>query len=173
MPPPDDYQVCTWAVLLWVFHFSDLFEPPEEGKGIGFPRKHVILADCTTWHHQHLVCRCIVFHRSQLLKIPQETQISKSWRSTFSILLNKFAALSFDGIKRFLCLFSMSPQETHSKVDQRKDMLKFPGRSLAFCKLSWSRDGNDSEIYCWPTAGVAVVIHYLKSWGKPGLGIGE
>jgi len=28
--------------------FSDLFEPPEEGKGIGFPRKHVILADCTT-----------------------------------------------------------------------------------------------------------------------------
>jgi len=28
---------------------SDLFEPPEEGKGIGFPRKHVILADCTTF----------------------------------------------------------------------------------------------------------------------------
>jgi len=30
------------------FSFSDLFEPPEEGKGIGFPLKHVILADCTT-----------------------------------------------------------------------------------------------------------------------------
>jgi len=29
------------------FSFSDLFEPPEEGRGIGFPRKHVILADCT------------------------------------------------------------------------------------------------------------------------------
>ena len=32
--------------------FSDLFEPPEEGKGIGFPRKHVILADCTTWENK-------------------------------------------------------------------------------------------------------------------------
>ena len=40
MPPPDDYQVCKWAV--------DLFETPEEGKGIGFLQKHVILADCTT-----------------------------------------------------------------------------------------------------------------------------
>ena len=29
------------------FSFSDLFEPPEEGRGIGSPRKHVILADCT------------------------------------------------------------------------------------------------------------------------------
>ena len=28
--------------------FSDLFKPPEEGKGIGFPRKQAILADCTT-----------------------------------------------------------------------------------------------------------------------------
>ena len=29
------------------FSFSDLLEPPEEGRGIGFTRKHVILADCT------------------------------------------------------------------------------------------------------------------------------
>ena len=47
---------------------------------------------------QHLVCRCIVFHRSLLLKNPQETQISKSWWSSFSILLNEFPALSFGGI---------------------------------------------------------------------------
>jgi len=31
-----------------VFSVSDLFEPPEEGKGFEFPRKPVILADCTT-----------------------------------------------------------------------------------------------------------------------------
>jgi len=52
MPPPDDYQVCTWAVLLWYFqsfNLSDLFEPPEEGRDIGFPRQHLILEDCTTW----------------------------------------------------------------------------------------------------------------------------
>jgi len=30
------------------FSFSDLLEPPEEGRGIGFTQKHVILADCTT-----------------------------------------------------------------------------------------------------------------------------
>ena len=30
------------------FTFSDFLEPPEEGRGIGSPRKHIILADCTT-----------------------------------------------------------------------------------------------------------------------------
>jgi len=35
--------------------------------------------------------------------------------------LNEFAALSFDGIKRLLGLFSLNPQETY----RRKDTLKF------------------------------------------------
>ena len=43
---PSGMHVGRASVSLSVF--SDLFEPPEEGKGIGFPRKHVILADCTT-----------------------------------------------------------------------------------------------------------------------------
>jgi len=30
------------------FNFSDLLEPPEEERGIGFPQNYVILADCTT-----------------------------------------------------------------------------------------------------------------------------
>jgi len=44
---PSGMHVGRASVSLSVF--SDLFEPPEEGKGIGFPRKHVIPADCTTW----------------------------------------------------------------------------------------------------------------------------
>ena len=43
---PSGMHVGRASVSLSVF--SDLFEPSEEGKGIGFPRKHVILADCTT-----------------------------------------------------------------------------------------------------------------------------
>jgi len=31
-----------------VFSVSDLFELPEEGRGVEFPRKPAILADCTT-----------------------------------------------------------------------------------------------------------------------------
>jgi len=46
MPPPDDHQVRTWAVLLWVFQF---FRFVWASWRRVFPRKHVILADCTTW----------------------------------------------------------------------------------------------------------------------------
>jgi len=48
--------------------------------------------------------------------------------------LNEFAALSFGGIDRFpsLGLLWMNQQETHSKVDRRKDTLEF---FLAVCCL--------------------------------------
>jgi len=85
---------------------------------------------------QRLVCRCIVFHSSLLLKHPQEsvTQIlkSSSWWSSFCIWLNEFVAafstqLWWAGIHRFIGLFSMNPQETHPKVHRRtrKDTLEF------------------------------------------------
>ena len=73
----------------------------------------------------NLVCRCIVFHKSLLSKNSQETQISKSWWSSFSILLNEFPTVSFGGIHRFVGLFRMNQQETHSKVYRRKDTLEF------------------------------------------------
>jgi len=49
---------------------------------------------------------------------------------SFSILLNKFPALSFGGIdvgslNRFTALFSMNLQETHSKIYRRQDTLEF------------------------------------------------
>jgi len=37
-----------WLCYVDVFSASFLFEPPEEGRGVGFPRKLAILADCTT-----------------------------------------------------------------------------------------------------------------------------
>ena len=86
MPPPDDHQVCTWAVLLWCFQsssFSDLFEPPEEGKGIGFPRKHVILADCTTWGEGWLfmcVCRERDIKRGRVVHHCISTTSLRFWR---------------------------------------------------------------------------------------------
>jgi len=64
---------------------------------------------------QHLVCRCIVFHRSLLLKNLQETQSLKSRRSSLAWLLNEFATLSFSGIQRFLGLFLHESVKTHSK----------------------------------------------------------
>jgi len=74
---------------------------------------------------QHLFCRCIVFHRSLLLKNLQETQSLKSRWSSFPLLLNEFATLSFSGIERFIRLFCMNPWKLTQKVDRRKDTLKF------------------------------------------------
>ena len=78
---------------------------------------------CSTY----IVCRCIVFHRSCLLKNlqPEKTQSLKSRRSSFPSLLNEFATLSFGGIERFLGLFSINPWKLTRKVDRRKDTLEF------------------------------------------------
>ena len=46
---------------------------------------------------QHLVCRCIVFHRSLFLKKCVATFQALS----FPLLLNEFATFSFDGIEQF------------------------------------------------------------------------
>jgi len=102
---------------------------------------------------QHLVCLCVVFHRSLLLKNPQETQISKSWWSSFSILLNEFPALSFGGIDvgstdvwvslRWIC------RKFIRKFIDVRIRSSFPRWTLAFCKLSWSTDGNDPHS-AWP-----------------------
>ena len=96
----------------------------------GPSKRLILLPSVDHLNFQHLVCRCIVFHRSLFLKNSQETQISKSWWMSFSILLNKFPALSFGGIDvgsliRFTALFSMNLQETHSKIYRRKDTLEF------------------------------------------------
>ena len=72
---------------------------------------------------QHLVCRCIVFHTSLLLKTPQENHSLKSRRSSFPLLLNEFATLSFGGIERFQRLFCMNPWKLTRKVDWRKHII--------------------------------------------------
>ena len=74
---------------------------------------------------QHLVCRGIVFHRSLLLKNPQEAQSLESWRSSFPTLLNEFAILSFGGNKLFLGLFCMDPWKLTRKIDRQTDTLEF------------------------------------------------
>ena len=51
------------------------------------------------------------------------------------------------GIHRFIGLFTMNPQETHSKLYRRKGTLEFPRRTLAFCKLIWSTDSNDPDFF--------------------------
>jgi len=72
-------------------------------------------------------CRCIVFHRSSLLKNlqPEKTQILKSRQSSFPSLFNEFATHSFGGIERFLGLISINPWKLTRKVDRRKDTLEF------------------------------------------------
>ena len=38
---------CAGCGVSRFFSVSDVLEPPAEGRGIGFPQKHAILADCT------------------------------------------------------------------------------------------------------------------------------
>jgi len=71
---------------------------------------------------QYLVCRCIIFHRSLLLKNPQKTQSLESRLSSFPSLLKDFATLSFGRIERFLGLFWMNPCR---KLNRKNDTLEF------------------------------------------------
>ena len=86
---------------------------------------------------QHLVCWCIVFHRSLLLKNPQETQILKSWWLSFPILLNEFSALSFGGINVDLSihrsLFYESAWNSLKSLSTEGYARVFQGRLWALC----------------------------------------
>jgi len=82
-----------WWAYIWAF-FVPSFKQRQFGSYLSVNRLNL----------QHLVSRCIVFHRSLLLTNLQETQSLESWRSSFPLLLNEFATLGFGGILGLLCM---------------------------------------------------------------------
>jgi len=76
-----------------------------------------------------LVYRWIVFHRTLLLKNPQETQRLKSRSSSFPSLLDEFAIFRFGGIERFLGLFCMNPLKLENSFEKLID-----GKTLRRCE---------------------------------------
>jgi len=81
---------------------------------------------------QHLVCRCIVLHRSLLVKNPQETwsqlfklSISTSMLNEFATLLQHLALVWSNDFWTFLGLFCMNPWKLNQSVDWRTDTREF------------------------------------------------
>ena len=91
---------------------------------------------------QHLVCRCIVFHRSLLLKNPQETR-SLPNRRAFPRCWTSLKHLALVGSNEFWFSFAWIREKSLEKLIDGKIRSSFPEQTLPLCKLSRSTDRND------------------------------